>query len=41
VFFDTTMVMAEEPSVRASRLGLLSEVARVVGLAGDFSKVVV
>lgn len=37
-FFDSTMIMAEDPKVRASRLGLLNRIASLLGLVGDFSK---
>lgn len=39
-FFDSTMVMAEDPAVRASRLGLLQSVADLLNKAGDFTKLV-
>ena len=37
-FFDGVMVMAEDPAVRANRLGLLREVVSLTRLAGDLSK---
>ncbi|MCZ7581765.1 MAG: glycine--tRNA ligase subunit beta [Fimbriimonadaceae bacterium] len=41
-FFETTLVMAEDPQVRAARLMLAGRVARTLRLgAGDLSKVVV
>ncbi|HMS55398.1 MAG TPA: glycine--tRNA ligase subunit beta, partial [Fimbriimonadaceae bacterium] len=39
-FFDSTMVMAEDPAIRASRLGLLQLVADLLNQAGDFTKLV-
>ena len=39
-FFDSTMIMDKEPSVRAARLGLLNEVRRSISKAGDFTKIV-
>jgi len=40
-FFDTTMVMAENPEVRYARLTLLHAVSLQLLSAGDFSKVVI
>ncbi len=40
-FFDTTMVMAENPAVRHARLSLLAGVAQQLLAAGDFSKLVI
>ena len=37
-FFDGVMVMAEDPAIRANRLGLLREVVSLTLLAGDLSK---
>jgi glycyl-tRNA synthetase beta chain len=37
-FFDGVMVMAEDPAVRANRLGLLREVVSLTRLVGDLSK---
>ncbi|MBC8079361.1 MAG: glycine--tRNA ligase subunit beta [Gorillibacterium sp.] len=39
-FFDAVMVMAEDPEVRANRLGLLSLIAMDVRRFADFSKLV-
>lgn len=39
-FFDSTMVMVEEPRVRDARLGLLEVVGQRLLLAGDWTKVV-
>ncbi len=40
-FFEEVMVMAEEPALRANRLALLLEIARLVLRVGDFSEIVV
>ncbi len=40
-FFDTTMVMAENPEVRYARLTLLVAASQQLIVAGDFSKVVI
>lgn len=40
-FFESTMVMAEDPEVRSSRLGLVAKSAATFLLAGDFSRLVV
>ena len=37
-FFDAVMVMAEDPAVRANRLGLLQAVVDLTRLTGDLSK---
>jgi len=37
-FFEAVLVMAEEPQVRANRLGLLQQVAALPAGAADFSK---
>jgi len=37
-FFEAVLVMAEEPAVRANRLGLLQRVARLAEGVADFSK---
>lgn len=37
-FFDSTMVMAEDPSLRANRLALLSGIVRELGRIADFSE---
>ena len=37
-FFDAVMVMAEDPAVQASRLGLLQAVVDLTRIAGDLSK---
>ncbi len=37
-FFDTVMVMVEDPSVRANRLALLATVSRELGRIADFSE---
>jgi glycyl-tRNA synthetase beta chain len=39
-FFDTTLVMAEEPRVRDARLALMQSAAACFLQAGDFSKIV-
>jgi glycyl-tRNA synthetase beta chain len=39
-FFDTTMVMVEDPDVRHARLSLLNAAAQRLRSAGDFSKLV-
>lgn len=38
-FFEAQMIMVEDLSVRASRLGLLKKIAEVVLMAGDLSKI--
>lgn len=38
VFFEATMIMHEEPAVRAARLGLVARVAEVLRRAGDWSQ---
>lgn len=40
-FLDHVLVMAEEPAVRANRLGMLSEVAALLSQPADLSKLVV
>lgn len=40
-FFDSTMVMIEDEKIRNARLGMLSGVAEVLLLAGDWSKLVI
>jgi glycyl-tRNA synthetase beta chain len=40
-FFDSTMVMAEEPEVRYARLTLLQMVTRLLLAPGDWSKIVI
>lgn len=40
-FFDTAMVMADDPVVRASRLALMQLTAELLLKAGDFGKVVI
>ena len=40
-FFDSTMVMVDDPAVRNARLGMLAECDAVFKLAGDFTKVVI
>ncbi|HZH98234.1 MAG TPA: DALR anticodon-binding domain-containing protein, partial [Fimbriimonadaceae bacterium] len=40
-FFDSTMVMAEDPDVRYARLTLLAAAREQILVAGDFSKIVV
>jgi glycyl-tRNA synthetase beta chain len=40
-FFDTTMVMDENPSVRYARLSLMNAAAHQFRLAGEFSKIVI
>ena len=37
-FFDTTMVMDEDPEVRANRLKLLNRFANVFAHVADFSQ---
>ncbi len=37
-FFEAVLVMAEEPAVRANRLGMLQRVAALAGGVADFSK---
>ena len=37
-FFETVLVMAEDPAVRANRLGLLQRVAALADGVADFSK---
>ncbi|GBF75432.1 glycine--tRNA ligase subunit beta [Paenibacillus sp. 598K] len=39
-YFDQVMVMAEDPAVRANRLGLLAEMAAAIRPIADFSKLV-
>jgi len=38
-FFDAVMVMAEEPEIRAARLGLLTAIARMFLAVADFRKI--
>lgn len=40
-FFDSTMVMADDPAVRDARLAMLREVCDVLLRVGDFSKLVI
>jgi Glycyl-tRNA synthetase, beta subunit len=40
-FFDTTMVMAEDPEIRSSRLALLQIAQNQLLTAGDFTKIVI
>jgi glycyl-tRNA synthetase beta chain len=40
-FFDSTMVMADDPAVRDARLAMLREVCEVLLRVGDFSKLVI
>ena len=40
-FFDSTMVMVDDVSVRDARLKMLSECEEVLRIAGDFTKVVI
>jgi glycyl-tRNA synthetase beta subunit len=40
-FFESTMIMAEEPDVRYARLTLLNAVAKQLLVAGDWSKIVI
>ncbi|MDR3690623.1 MAG: glycine--tRNA ligase subunit beta [Fimbriimonas sp.] len=40
-FFETTMVMAEDPAVRYARLSLMQAVSEQLLVAGDFSKIVI
>jgi glycyl-tRNA synthetase beta chain len=37
-FFDQVMVNAEEPSIRANRLALLSELAQMMNAVADISR---
>ena len=37
-FFDEVMVMAEEPLVRANRLGLLATLGRLMNSVADISQ---
>jgi glycyl-tRNA synthetase beta subunit len=37
-FFDEVLVMAEDPAVRANRLGLLQRIAAMAKGVADFSK---
>jgi glycyl-tRNA synthetase beta subunit len=37
-FFEAVMVMAEDPTARANRLGLLQRIARLAKGTADFSK---
>ncbi|MFM8322742.1 MAG: glycine--tRNA ligase subunit beta [Chloroflexota bacterium] len=37
-FFDKVLVMAEDPALRRSRLGMLQRIARLAGGVADFSK---
>lgn len=39
-FFENTMVMADDPAVRAARLGIVSETASVLRSAGNLSRIV-
>lgn len=39
-FFETTMVMDEDESVRAANLGLLAQVEEIILKTGDFSRIV-
>ncbi len=40
-FFDSTMIMVEDEAVRYARLTLLQATAALLGVAGDFSKIVI
>lgn len=40
-FFEATMIMADEPQVRAARLKLVAEASEVLLMVGDFSQIVI